>query len=114
MTYDGQTLKVYHNGELRAQKKVNRERRPGRGHLRLGDRADDRKDYLLPGLIDEVRLYRRALSDEEIKERHRAPAESAPAGCVGYWGFNAEDDTMPPEVRAVLKRAGLRSDIGKP
>jgi len=108
MTYDGQTLAVYHEGRQVAEKTVDRPRRPGRGHLRLGDRADDRAGYLLPGLLDEVRLYNRALTAEAIATRHRAPLDSPPDGCAGYWGFNEFGDDGPPKAPNGQNRAGPR------
>jgi hypothetical protein len=111
MSYDGKVLKVYHNGRLQAEKTVDRARKPGDGNLRLGDRADDRNGFLLPGLLDEVRVYNRALSDEEIAQRHRAPLEAPPDDCVGYWGFNNKADLLSPDVEAVLKNAGPRPKL---
>jgi hypothetical protein len=90
MSYDGEMLKIYHNGALCASRKIGKARTLGRGAVRLGDRPDNRKGFALPGLLDEVRWYKRALSDKEIADRHRAPQEAAPEGCTGHWGFNSE------------------------
>ncbi|MBM3501487.1 MAG: hypothetical protein FJX74_22765, partial [Armatimonadetes bacterium] len=70
MTYDGQDLKIYHNGELVGTLAIGRERVPGGTSLSLGKRQDN---YVaLTGAIDEVALYDRALSAEEVRSRFAA------------------------------------------
>ena len=94
MTYDGADLKVYCNGRLAGFTKVNRQetsdhrlktedsdlqspisglrsnvsglsRSPGTGALYLGKRSDGNNSSF-NGLMDDVRIYSRALSAEEI------------------------------------------------
>jgi len=107
MTYDGKTLTVYCDGKPAGRKAVGRGRKPGRGNLTLGDRSDQRRGFVLPGLVDEVRVYRRALSAGEIAARHAAPLKAPPAGCSGHWGFD-EGAGIPAAIKAVMDRAGPR------
>lgn len=67
MTYDGQQIKIYINGNLMGQA-------PKTGNIdgdnvpfNIGGRADDQGTGKFNGLIDEVELFNRALSPEEIK-----------------------------------------------
>ena len=63
----------------------------------------NQRDYkhIFHGLIDEVRIYNRALSAEEITEHYRVGAarlkpntpltNKFTSGLVGYWSFNGQD-----------------------
>jgi hypothetical protein len=45
-----------------------------------------------PGLVDEVRLYNRALSNDEISQLYRLTAPTGTdTGLKGYWSFNGKD-----------------------
>ena len=45
-----------------------------------------------PGSIDEVRIYNRALSADEVAKLYRTTAPDSPdTGIVGYWPFNGTD-----------------------
>ena len=65
MTYDGKDLKVYCDGKLNGSTSINRQRSTGRGLLRIGKRADGYNPFF-PGLVEQIRIYSRALSTEEI------------------------------------------------
>ncbi len=86
MSYDGETLKLYLNGVKAGETKVGRPRTFGTGALSLGRRQDNSGDgYRFRGAIDEIRLYDRALGDEEIRARFSAP-ETPLAGAAPVWG----------------------------
>ncbi len=68
MTYNGAELKVYCDGKLHASTPVHRQRSTGTGTFRIGKRADNYNPSF-PGFIQSVRLYRRALSEEEIRDQ---------------------------------------------
>jgi len=85
-TYDGVTLKVYLNGNQVAATPVNRTRVPGNTPLTIGRRQDGYAPFI--GLMDEVRMYNRALPDEEIKAHVAKPAEASKDGQLGYWSFD--------------------------
>lgn len=62
-TYDGKQVKVYMNGELKGTKEADRMEVPT-GRLFIG--ALDEQERFLSGAMDDVRLWRRVLSDEAI------------------------------------------------
>jgi hypothetical protein len=89
MTYDDVMLKVYCDGTIRAATTVNRPRTTGKGLLRIGKRADNRYPSF-NGLVDEVRLYARALTVEEIQKRFENPTSTAAApeqNLAHSWSF---------------------------
>ena len=70
MSYDGDTLRLYVNGEPSGERKIGRKRVPGRDGLAFGRRQDNCGDgYHFRGVVDEIRLYDRALTAAEIRER---------------------------------------------
>ncbi len=97
MTYDGAALKVYRDAALVAETPVNKERKPNRGPLYIARWAFGRNYFA--GLLDEVRLYRRALTAAEIAVRHGNPATLEPAvaeAVAAHWGFDAEAAPADP------------------
>ena len=73
-TYDGAEMKIYVNGKLEntsdAQSGVINY--PDRVFFSIGSYKDDNEDFVHKGMIDEVRLYDRALSEEEISNNLEA------------------------------------------
>jgi hypothetical protein len=104
LTYDGRDLKVYCNGAFQNSVSVNRPRGAGKGLLRLGNRADG-QGARFDGWLDEVRIYARALSAEELRAQFEKPAaadmRNTPA-LVGYWPFDDEQARM----QRILAEAG--------
>ena len=84
-TYDGTNLRLYVNGVLTATRAVNGLITTSNGVLRIGGNAVWGEYFA--GLIDEVRIYGRALSAREIQNDMNSP--------VGA-------DTTSPTVSAVL------------
>ena len=106
MTYDGADLKAYLDGRPVASKAVNRKRVPGATPLHIGRRQDGFNYF--KGTIDEVRLYDRALSAEEIKRCFDAQGKATGAkGLVAHWGFE-EPDEVPEALKKVVDDAGLQ------
>jgi len=90
MTYDGITLRLLVDGVERGSTAVGKARSRGAGDLAFGKRQDNAGDgYHFRGILDEVRLYDRALTAEEIKAHWQSP-ESVTAGpdAVGQWCFD--------------------------
>jgi hypothetical protein len=102
MSYDGQVLRLYVGGKQQGAREVNRKRIPGSGALAIGRRQDGFDDgYHFRGVIDEVRLYRRALSAEEIAAHAARPEEVRPdPSLVRQWTFD-------PKGPAAMRRPGL-------
>lgn len=79
MSYDGETLKLFLNGAKAGETKIGRPRTFGKAGLAFGRRQDNSGDgYRFRGAIDEIKLYDRALSDEEIRARFAAPGTPLP------------------------------------
>jgi hypothetical protein len=109
MTYDGAALKVYCDGRLVGTKAVGKKRVPGSTPLHVGRRQDGFNYF--KGTIDEVRLYRRALSAAEVKANCEAltvPGAAAPIkeGLVAHWSFDEPPKASEPLQKAVAE-AGL-------
>ena len=112
-TYDGKTLAVYCDGKKGAEKAVKQPYAAGKGPLMLGERSDRQRGFQWPGLLDEVRIYGRALSAEDIAARARNVRQEPPGGCVGYWGFN-EGSGSGRVVQETMDKAGNLRTAAKP
>ena len=107
-TYDGRTVRVYCDGGEVAAQEVNRPRTPSNVPLALGGRQD--RYSFFDGDLDEVRIYNRALTAEEVRHnceavRHAQPGREPDAlreGRVGYWTF----DDLAVDQGAVDRIAG--------
>ena len=89
MTYDGDALRVYINGRSAGDRQIGRKRTPGNGPLAFGRRQDNSGDgYYFRGVVDEIRIYDRALSPQAVKARAATPeaavVETEP---VRQWSF---------------------------
>jgi len=89
-TYDGTDLRLFVNGEAAGVTHIGRPRVPGAGPLHIGRRQDG-YNYFTGG-VDEVRLYRRALSAEEIRRRQSKPESEVVDGLVRHWSFDPATD----------------------
>ena len=89
-TYDGADLRLFVNGEAAGVTHIGRKRVPGVGALHIGRRQDG-YNYFTGG-VDEVRLYRRALSAEEIRRRQSDPGSEVADGLVRRWSFEPTID----------------------
>ena len=77
-------------------------------------------DRFFPGLIDDVRIYNRALSADEIKRLYKIGAtlkvntsinnDSLQKGLVGYWSFNDNDLASNTNITTALDRSGQGND----
>jgi len=90
-TYDGNELRLYIDGVLRDSVSENRP-------IAYRDDttvtiSDSEFGHVFDGLIDEVRIYNRALSAEEITEHYRGEFIND-TGLVGYWNFDEGAGTV--------------------
>ncbi len=92
MTYDEAKLRLYVDGKLSASKDVGKRRAAGNKPLALGRRQDNGgHGYHYTGLIDEVRIYGRALSEQEIAAHAAEPEKiGADPALAAYWSFDEE------------------------
>jgi hypothetical protein len=72
-TFDGKTLRVYINGELEGENDIGQKIATSNLELWIG--ADDlgNPDAYFPGIIDEVRIYNKTLTEAQIKEAMAGP-----------------------------------------
>jgi len=106
MTYDGAELTVYCDGKPVASTSIGRERAPGNTPIAIG-RRQDAYNYF-GGIIDEVRVYDRALSEHEIRAQFATPKKpdlAAERGLVGYWGFD-DLGTDEQALKEAMEKAG--------
>ena len=89
-TYDGSTLRIYVNGTLASSKAIAGSMLAGTGVLRIGGNSIWSEWF--SGLIDEVRVYNRALSGSELQtDMNTAVAGGAPGppppdpSKIGQW-----------------------------
>lgn len=71
-TFDGATLRIFHNGQLSASQASNGAIDVASGVLRIGGNSIWSNEGF-PGVIDEVRIYHRALSATEIQADMATP-----------------------------------------
>ena len=71
-TWDGKTAKYYVNGKLEITHSISGTIKGGGLFLGIGERSDACNCDTIQGLIDEVRIYERALSEFEVKQNYKA------------------------------------------
>ena len=84
-TYDGSTLKIYVNDELRNQISTNISISPDGVGFYIGRFLTD----AFQGAITEVRLWNAARTLEEIGSTMNGPLTGNEPGLVGYWNMNS-------------------------
>ena len=90
-TYDGTTLRIFVNGVEASNKVIGGNIIASTGALRIGGDSIWR---FYSGLIDEIRIYNRALSAAEIQTDMNSPVGAAP-------------DTTPPTVSMTAPAGGV-------
>ena len=89
-TYDSKEMKIYVNGKLEGTSGVQSGpiNYPDRIFFSIGAYKDDNEDFVHKGMLDEVRLYDRALSEKEILNNMEAEGLAVePTGKLSLtWG----------------------------
>ena len=85
-TYDGTIAKLYRNGILVDSDIATGDISPLGWPVIIGDRDGDSDPW--PGDIDEVRIWNRALSQQEIESNINCELIGNEAGLVAYYNFN--------------------------
>jgi hypothetical protein len=104
MTYDGKQLIAYLDGTPSKPTIIAKTRRPGRGSFSIGRRPDGHVYF--EGLVDEVRMYQRALTADEIRQNVAKPGTATDKGLVKHWGFELQVDE--PGDLGLVKQAGIQ------
>ncbi len=74
LTYDGREMRFFTDGKLMGASTIGRPRKPGNGLLRIGKRADGHGG-IGSGVYDQIRIWNRALSGNEISRHKANPAK---------------------------------------
>lgn len=80
LTYDGSFLRGYVDGNQFSAKAVNKARVPGNQPLVIGRRPDNMPNSFVQARLDDIRLYNRALSAQDIKSLFDNPDQAAKKG----------------------------------
>ena len=115
MSYDGKTLRLYLDGAIVATKEVGRARSKGPAGLAIGRRQDGSGDgYHFRGVVDEIRVYPRALTDQEV--RIRRSGRELPQGAGGpafERSFKADGRASETKLREVWKQVEMEVALGR-
>jgi len=86
-TYDGKSLRIYVNGKLEGEKKYGGGIAPSDLDLWIGGDDYGRPTDHFPGIIDEVRIYKHALNENQIQKVKEEPAMlKADGNSTTTWG----------------------------
>ncbi len=109
LSYDGDALRFYVNGDRAGEQKIGRRRIPGRGGLAFGRRQDNCGDgYYFRGAVDEIRFYGRALTDAEVRGRFAKPEAASPVLTpVREWSFRADGQASLRQPRETWNAASM-------
>lgn len=116
MSYDGDNLLLYVNGIPAGSEKIGKKRIPGNGGLSFGRRQDNDGDgYHFRGALDEIRLYDRVLSAQNINKRALNPATNIHGiKPVREWSFRsdgkASENAWTEEWKKASIEISLRTD----
>jgi len=88
LTYDGASVKLYFDGELKAWVDVVLE-------TETNDVFFGRwRDYYLLGKIDELSIWNHARTQTELRENMHRTLSQDETGLIGYWQFNQSSGTI--------------------
>jgi hypothetical protein len=88
-SFDGSTLKVYQNGELAGEAEFSGTYTAEPGvPLRIGSAAYCSSCNRWSGVVDEVRMYDRALDAGEVVQL--SDLTDVPSGLIGHWKFDGD------------------------
>ena len=76
VTYDGVVLRMYYNGKMETESRLTRTFRHTSGPLTIGGGNDGNMDFPWSGKIDDVRIYSRAMSPEQVAALHQERADN--------------------------------------
>lgn len=88
MTYDGSYLRVYHNGLITDSVPASGTINTGTESFLIGNLIYQTTNYYLDGKVDEVGLWNRSLSSEEVMCLYKNKIDSASNGLQMYYDMN--------------------------
>lgn len=116
VSYDGETFSLYVNGNTAGGTKVSKQRTPGRGALVFGRRQDNFGDgYHFRGVVDEIRVYGRALTPEELRLRRAKPEMPTPdCHTIAEWSFNPDGPSFTAQAPEVWRQFASEIKLSTP
>lgn len=102
VSFDGELVKVYVNGEL----KVTDSRYAGKTPPPTPIRYLGSLDVPFGGMIDEVRIWNTARTADEIDNNRSVTLTGSEPGLVGYWNFDTATATTVPDISAANDNYG--------
>ena len=114
ISYDGDTLRLFLNGNWAAETKVGKKRNAVPGGLAFGDRQDGAGNggFRFRGVVDEIKLYGRALALGELRHLGNAP-ESLPPNLTPMkeWSFRQDVPASLTKLSEQWTSAALDVDL---
>lgn len=92
-TYDGTVAKVFINGLLKASSPIKMQLRASTFPVTIGREDLPNEPRSFVGLLDEVRVWKRALSADELQQNMALRLAGTEPGLVAYWNFDNENTT---------------------
>ena len=106
--YDGKTMNLYMDGKSQASRKLSVPVKQG-GNLLIGKRG--KAPFFFKGMIDEVKIYNRALSADEVKAQYKVAAKGMLAERPVLKG--GEMSSGKGFEFRVGNRGGMQVEVGK-
>ena len=82
-TFDGREMRVYVNGQLRSSQRAHVDITYDSTSIHIGSQRDQNPAGFWDGLLDEVRIYDRALDEEEVRRLALVGAPAVPPADAG-------------------------------
>ncbi|MGL4593810.1 MAG: LamG domain-containing protein [Thermoguttaceae bacterium] len=117
ISYDDDIFRFFVNGTQVGEKKIGHPRTPGKNGLAIGRRQDNcpPDGYHFRGVVDEIRIYDRALSAAEIGERFKNPDKMNPElKPIFEQGFDSKGMASMTRPSAEWKNAALEIKFTTP
>lgn len=109
-TYDGNTLRLYRNGELQEAVDVGQPIQQSVADLAIGGQFGT---YVWQGALDEVRFWDRALSADEIATRHTQALAGTEEHLVARWGFEEGEGTLAANSASAAHPAAFPTPLSQ-
>ncbi len=112
MSYDGQTLRLFVNGQVAGETQIGKKRKPGKFPLVFGRRLAQGNLYSFRGVLDEIRLYDRSLTLQEIRWRFGRPEIARPTlKPVAEWLFRKDGQVAMQPLRGTWEDVKLEVEF---
>jgi hypothetical protein len=107
-TFDGMRLKIYINGNLDAQQMVSGKLVHSNTALYIGQKGTSPYERF-SGIIDEIRIWDRAISENQVRGNMSLLLNGNESGLVAYWNMNAGYEGTACDLTGMNNDAFLRA-----